>query len=108
MAATTPAAGGERFIVAEGPCRWEDFGAFVTKVTLYAWLPDLQQIFAVLTARNYSTKVPSLKKTYDPSAEYMCTMNTKKALELLGMTKYHSKEETTQAILVDYAARGWL
>ncbi|KAH9918741.1 NAD-P-binding protein [Epithele typhae] len=87
LTTTIPAAGGQRFLVAEGPFRWEDFRLLVAKE---------------------SSKAPPLEDPYDPSAEYLIRADTRPAQEILGMVKYRSKEEMVKDMLADYALRGWL
>ncbi|KAH9911682.1 NAD-P-binding protein [Epithele typhae] len=87
LSTTTPAAGGQRFLVAEGSFRWEDFRLLVAKE---------------------SSKALPLEGPYDPSAEYLIRADTRPAQEILGMVKYRSKEEMVKDMLADYALRGWL
>ncbi|RPD65274.1 NAD(P)-binding protein [Lentinus tigrinus ALCF2SS1-7] len=86
LAITTPAAGGERFIVAGGDFRWQDF---------------------ILAASRISDKARPLEGPYDPNAEHTARQNVTKAKNILGMT-YHSMEETVRDTVKDWEAHGWL
>ncbi|KAH9918740.1 NAD-P-binding protein [Epithele typhae] len=59
-----------------------------------------------LAAGKFSSKAHSVSPTYDPSATYETRINSNRAREVIGMTKYHSIEETMKDIIADYAARG--
>ncbi|KAI0646148.1 NAD-P-binding protein [Trametes meyenii] len=84
---TTPAAGGERFIVSAGPFAWEDFMNAAHKITGKTRLPEA---------------------SYDPLRfVHLAVYNTKKSEDILGMT-YHSLEETTRDVVKDWESRAWL
>ncbi|KAI0674149.1 NAD-P-binding protein [Trametes maxima] len=84
---TTPAAGGERFIVCAGPFAWEDFMNAARKIT-------------------GTTRSPEV--SYDPAQfVHLTTYNTKKSEDILGMT-YRGLEETTRDVVKDWQSRAWL
>ncbi|TBU53008.1 NAD(P)-binding protein [Dichomitus squalens] len=84
LAVTKPPAGGERFIVAAAPFRWED-----------------------LTHEVSGGKTYPPVGSYNPNAPYMARKNVAKAKELLGM-EYRTQEETVKDLLREYEERGWL
>ncbi|EJF64099.1 NAD(P)-binding protein [Dichomitus squalens LYAD-421 SS1] len=87
LAVTKPAAGGERFIVAAAPFRWEDL---------------------IITAHELSGgKTYPPVGSYNPDAPYMGRTNVAKAKALLGL-EYRTQEETIKDLLKEYEERGWL
>ncbi|TBU28135.1 NAD(P)-binding protein [Dichomitus squalens] len=87
LAVTKPPAGGERFIVAAAPFRWEDLIITAHKVSGGKTYPPVG--------------------SYNSNAPYMARKNVAKAKELLGM-EYRTQEETVKDLLKEYEERGWL
>ncbi|OSD07846.1 NAD-P-binding protein [Trametes coccinea BRFM310] len=87
LALRTPAAGGNRFIISAGPFKWQDF---------------------VSIAHRLDEQIPAGNTDYHSSKAYHPVIyNSNKSIGELGM-EYRSMEETTQEILKDCRARGWL
>ncbi|KAH9918248.1 NAD(P)-binding protein [Epithele typhae] len=87
LALQKPEAGGNRFIIANGPFKWQDF---------------------VSAAHRLSEKIPPGNISYDPAkAEHHVRYENAKSVSVLGM-KYRSVDELTSAALDDFKGRGWM
>ncbi|KZT23515.1 D-lactaldehyde dehydrogenase [Neolentinus lepideus HHB14362 ss-1] len=85
-------AGGNRFIVSQGPYKWQDFVDAAHKAGVY---PE--------------SAIPKggLSSGYAASVTHLIDYDTSKAARVLGMDKYISKEECTKDCLEDFKKRGW-
>jgi len=87
LAIKTEEAGGERFIVASGPWKWQDW---------------------INAAKKCGVETSAGDDSYDPAnAAHLVRYDTSKASRVLGI-KYHTIEQSTRDIIDDFKARGWI
>jgi len=80
-------AGGERLIISEGPCMWQDW---------------------VNAVRKSGADAPLGDESYDPAkAIHRFPSDNAKAIKILGI-RYRSLEESAADVVKDFSARGWI
>lgn len=85
-------AGGNRFLVSQGPFKWQDF-------------VDAAHEAGVYPESALPKGVPGAGK--GPNVTHLLNYDTSKAAKLLGMDKYISIEQCTKDCLEDFKKRGW-
>ena len=100
-------AGGNRFIIAAGPFKWQDFGELFKRYGVYRSCLRVCA-HAVSAAHQISDKILAGNLSYDPAkAQHALCYENKKGIDVLGMS-YRGVEELTEGSLDDFKARGWL
>ncbi|TFY67701.1 hypothetical protein EVJ58_g1468 [Rhodofomes roseus] len=101
-------AGEERIIASEGPWRWQDFGESTFRTP--AICDELMEMYVseVKAAHEADACLPPGDATYDPTvAGHSFLFDAAKSMNILEL-KYHTKQESTDAMIRGFKAHGLL